>query len=308
MYIMRNIEAFPKIFTIGQRFIETIFDSSVEITEKVDGSQFAFGKVDGELVMRSKGQMVQWVQDSAGMFAKAISYVKSIADKLPDNIIFYCEYLNSPKHNKLCYGRVPLNNLVLFGIMMKVDGEEGMQIVSEHSSLREFADNLKIDCIPLVYSGEIKSIDEIKELLNRESYLGKAKIEGVVVKNYNQHMYVGGVEFPVMTGKYVSEEFKEVMNMSKGHNSNPWIDFKNSYKTEARFDKAYQHLRDNGLITSSPKDIGAIIKDVMTDVEAEEKENITNFLWSYFGKDLLKSVADGVPVWYKNKLLESTNK
>jgi tRNA-dihydrouridine synthase len=190
--------------------------------------------------------------------------------------------------------------------MMEVDDEETMQIVSEHSSLKEFAEHLKIDCIPLIYSGEIKSTDEIKELLNRESYLGKAKIEGVVIKNYNQKLIVGGIEFPVMSGKYVSEEFKEVMKMHTGNKSNPWVEFKHSYKTEARFDKAYQHLKEDGLITESPKDIGILIKEVMADVEAEEKENITNFLWSFFGKDLLKTVADGVPMWYKNKLLESS--
>jgi len=48
------INAFPKIFAIGTDYISNIFDDEVEITEKIDGSQFAFGKVNGELFMRIK--------------------------------------------------------------------------------------------------------------------------------------------------------------------------------------------------------------------------------------------------------------
>lgn len=41
------IKAFPKIFALGTQYTEGIFDSEVEITEKIDGSQFNFGKIEG---------------------------------------------------------------------------------------------------------------------------------------------------------------------------------------------------------------------------------------------------------------------
>jgi hypothetical protein len=50
------IKAFPKIFAIGQDYIKDIFDGEVEVTEKIDGSQFVFGKLAGELYFRSKGK------------------------------------------------------------------------------------------------------------------------------------------------------------------------------------------------------------------------------------------------------------
>jgi len=48
------ISAFPKIFTLGTDYISDIFKEEVEITEKIDGSQISFGKIEGELYMRSK--------------------------------------------------------------------------------------------------------------------------------------------------------------------------------------------------------------------------------------------------------------
>lgn len=45
--------AFPKILHLGDKAIRDIFDEEVEITEKVDGSQFGFGIVEGELIIRS---------------------------------------------------------------------------------------------------------------------------------------------------------------------------------------------------------------------------------------------------------------
>jgi len=51
-----TMQAFPKIFTIGCNYILDIFKNEVEITEKVDGSQFGFGKINGELFLRRKGK------------------------------------------------------------------------------------------------------------------------------------------------------------------------------------------------------------------------------------------------------------
>ena len=38
-----GIQSFPKIFHIGESMIQNLFKGEVEITEKLDGSQFDFG-------------------------------------------------------------------------------------------------------------------------------------------------------------------------------------------------------------------------------------------------------------------------
>lgn len=114
----RMLKSFPKIFAVGDRHIQKLFDGTVEITEKVDGSQFVFGKIDGELMCRSKGANI--VMDAPEkMFSEAVEYVKSIEEKISDGHVYYAEYLKKPRHNTLAYDRIPQNYLVLFGWSIK---------------------------------------------------------------------------------------------------------------------------------------------------------------------------------------------
>ena len=52
------IHSYPTVFAIGHKMIADLFNGSVVVEEKVDGSQFSFGVIDGELVCRSKGQQI----------------------------------------------------------------------------------------------------------------------------------------------------------------------------------------------------------------------------------------------------------
>lgn len=54
---MSNIlPSIPKIYALGQRWNHGIFEDLVQVEEKIDGSQFSFGFVDGKVECRSKGQ------------------------------------------------------------------------------------------------------------------------------------------------------------------------------------------------------------------------------------------------------------
>ena len=247
------IKPFPKIFALGQTYIIDIFENEVEITEKVDGSQFVFGKINGELLCRSKGTK-QYIDNPDKMFKQAIDYVVSIENILPDNTIFYCEYLSKPKHNTLRYDKVPKNNLVLFGICDITD-----KFISEHDKLKEYAKLIDIDLIPLIYRGKISNIEEVKGMLEKNSYLGGCKIEGIVVKNYDKQFLLGGQPIPLMAGKYVSEEFKEThrSRWGKEEKTKSRLDvFAESFRTKARWNKAIQHLQEKRELENSPKDIG----------------------------------------------------
>ena len=294
------IKAFPKIFALGTDYIKDILDGEVEITEKVDGSQFGFGKLDGELYVRSKGCMLH-IDAPNSMFREAVEYIVSIQDRIPDNTIFHAEYLQTPHHNSLTYDRIPKNHLALFSMS---DATEKFYTFDE---IKSWADKLDIDVVPLVYKGKIDNTDQILEMIGNDSYLGLAKAEGVVVKNYNKPFLLGGQPIPVMCGKYVSEAFKEVhrAGWSGEHTGRgKWETFKEGYKTEARWMKAVQFLRDSGELTESPKDIGKLIARVMQDITDEEQETIKNFLWSEFGKEVLRSSVHGLPEFYKMHLLK----
>ena len=110
-----------------------------------------------------------------------------------------------------------------------------------------------------------------------------------------------------MSGKYVTEEFKEVHNKNwKAENTGKGkLEVAISqYRSEARWNKAVQHLRDDGRLTESPRDIGELIKEVRKDISLEEKENIKDQLWSIFKNDFLGMATSGLPEWYKEKLVK----
>lgn len=72
--------AFPKILHIGNKQISDLFDGVVEITEKVDGSQLGFGKVNGELFVRSKGKE-QDLDNPDMMFEKCCIWFARVVQK-----------------------------------------------------------------------------------------------------------------------------------------------------------------------------------------------------------------------------------
>ena len=292
------ITAFPKIFAIGTDYIRDIFNEPVEVTEKVDGSQFAFGRVKGQLHLRSKGAQL-YTANPEKMFAEGIAYVEQIQHRLPDGIVFYTEYLKKPKHNTLAYSRTPKNHLILFGVMH----------ISQkfYLNIDEYAEMLGIEPVPVLHFGNIGNALELSSMLERESVLGGAKIEGVVVKNFERQFLLGGQPLPLMAGKFVSESFKEVHRERWGaeeKGKSRMEVFFDSFRTPARWEKAVQHLAERGELENEPRDIGKLFKEVHTDIEAEEMENVKLFLWNEFKNELKRRATGGLPEWYKERLME----
>lgn len=302
---MSKIHSYPKIFTIGTDYIRDIFTEEVAIEEKLDGSSFAFGNLNGTLHMRSKGAQLH-PESPQALFKEGMDYIMSLfqAGVLPPNTIYYAEYLKKPKHNVLTYARIPKNHLMLFGLMKP--NEHGIPTfsASRHDLIHEAA-QLEIDVVPQLARCKVPSVDYLKSFMEYESFLGGCKIEGVVVKNYARPFLLGGQPIPLMVGKFVSEKFKEVHRDSWGKENTTkgkWDTFMDSFKTEARWAKAVQHLRESGSLTDTPKDIGLLIREVKQDIEAEEKDAIKDFLWKEFGSDLLRRAVSGAPEWYKAEL------
>lgn len=306
------VHSFPKIMAVGSRPVSSIFEDSVEITEKLDGSQFAFGmlgsKLDSVLCMRSKGAII-YTDAVQSLFAPVVAYVTAIQKKLPLNIVFYGETLHKPKHNTLAYDRVPKHNFALFGIHYLDEDRWGTS-----EDMQEFANILDFDVVPVLYKGYVKyTFDKTKfvqEFLEKESYLGGQKIEGVVIKNYHKQTNIANdIYTPFMSAKYVSEHFKEVHQNRWGSEEKPkgkWESFCNQYLSEARWDKAVIHLKERGLLKESPSDIGMLLKEVNQDITLEEKETIKEFLWSIHKKELLGIATRGLAEWYKQKLVKDT--
>lgn len=294
---MPSLSSFPKIFTIGTSYIVDLLNGSdVEVTEKIDGSQFVFGKINGKLLCRSKGQEI-FPGSQNKMFDLAVARIQEMA--LPEGVVYYCEYLQKPKHNVLEYSRTPKNNLVLYGVQRGVGGE----FVRDREEILYQATHLGIDPVPLLLRGKVSILD-LSRCLEQESYLGGQLMEGVVVKDYSRQFLLGGQPMPLMAGKLVRESFKEIHRAAGNPSSarSSWDTYKESYRTEARWEKAIQHLRDDGKLLGEPADIGPLIKEVRRDITEEAKTEIMAFLWREFGEELLRKSVAGLPEWYKGRL------
>lgn len=298
------IPSFPKIFALGQIYVTKILSGQIEITEKIDGSAFSFGKLGGQVHMRSKRAVVH-KNMADQMFDKAHDYVLSIQDRLSDGKIYYVEYLRKPKHNTLAYERIPMNGMALYGVSDHTTGA----FVSEYTDLMRYAEQINIDVVPLLYLGKLSTVESLKSLLDRKSFFGNVDIEGIVVKNYQRSMEIADKFFPIMCGKFVSEKYKEQAGgWAKDHtNTGRWELYKQSYRTEARWIKAVQHLRDEGKLKNEPADIGDLIREVQRDITEENRIDIMEFLWSHFGKEVLRISTAGLPEFYKTYLMEGMN-
>jgi hypothetical protein len=291
--------SYPKLFAIGHRALAELLLDDVVVEEKLDGSQFSFGVFNGELKIRSKGVQMH-VDAPEKMFNKAVETVRDLyhASKLHDGWTYRAEYLAKPKHNTLAYDRTPNGYLAVFDINPSEEFYLG------HAAKSVEAQRLGLEVVPLIYSGRIDSIAQFRGMLDRVSFLGGPKIEGVVVKNYSRF----GPDKKVLMGKFVSEAFKEI-HQGEWRAANPTkadiiTALVQTHRTPARWAKAVQHLRERGALTDSPRDIGALIKEAQNDIELECKADIIDALWKYAWPQIARGVIGGLPDWYKEELMK----
>lgn len=293
---MNQVNSYPSVIQLGHKMIADIFSGPVLVEEKVDGSQFSFGNLGGEIVCRSKGKQ-QLLDAPDDMFAAAIATVKTL-DLHPD-WIYRGELLNKPKHNTLVYSRVPQNNIIIFDI------QTGNECYMTPEEKRAEAARIGLECVPVMYEGMVTDFEMLKTFLDRDSVLGGTKVEGVVIKNYSLFTQ----EKKVAMGKYVSESFKEVHGGDWKDRNPSSKDFETilieKYRSEARWQKAIQHLREDGKLTESPQDIGALIKEIPADIKKECEQEIKDALFAHFWSHIARGVTRGMPEWYKDELAKS---
>lgn len=301
----KHLPSYPKIWHVGHRAVQGLFDGPVRVQEKVDGSQISFVKRAGKLYARSKGAMlVEGVTPDDeivcdGMFEAGVRSILDSFGRFPDDVVYRGEYLSKPKHNTLSYERVPVNHIVIFDIQV----EE--QWVQDPKYFHNLASLMGFETIPTCFTGEIASAGELDELMETTSFLGGTTIEGVVIKAHDRMTPFGDPMF----AKYVSEAFKERHSKDwKQRNPRGKDAIANLiavYRTDARWEKAIQHMRDAGKLENDARDIGGLMKELAEDFITECKDEVLEELWKAYGKQVVRGIQGGFPEWYKRRLMES---
>jgi hypothetical protein len=74
-------------------------------------------------------------------------------------------------------------------------------------------------------------------------------------------------------------------------------------RTEARWRKTIQHLRDDGKLLNAPQDISPLLCELKADLEREEGDFIKEQLYAHFIKQIKGGVTAGFPEFYKSLLV-----
>jgi len=293
---MSQIPSYPSIYALGHRAVADLFaGDEVVIEEKFDGSQFSFAALDGVLHCRSKGVAIE-IAAPDKLFAAAVEHVRSVFPLLRPEHVYRCECIARQKHNVLTYDRVPAGSLVLFDV--ELPGQNFM------TPEQKYDEAMRLGIEPHQQLGRNYggAVADLEGLLNRTSSLGGCKIEGVVVKNYARF----GIDKKILIGKFVSPEFKEK------HQQQPAKPGKADHlalliaelRTEARWRKAVQHLRENGVDVGIPEAIGPLIREIQADVLKDETAFIQERLLAAFQREITNGIVRGFPEWFKQQLAE----
>lgn len=296
-----TISSYPSIYALGHRALgEGFLDRDLIVQEKVDGSQFSAMWTGCGWSYRSKGVQVH-KEDAPDLFRPTIKHFEALNDLaltlFGAGTVLRGEAFKSERHNTLKYGRVPRGHFVLFDI------ETLGQYFCPPAKASEFADKLSVEPIRTIHIGRV-TLDMIQEWLNEESALGGTKLEGVVLKPAAYDLF--GPDKKLLIAKMVRPEFKEengaawkIANPGRGDVVDGLIQ---RYRSEVRWKKAVQHLRDAGKLTQSPQDIGPLLAEVKRDIEKEESDEIAQVLLKRFLPDILRGSTGGLPEWYKDEL------
>lgn len=283
-------------YNLGHKALNDFWDGGdIIVQEKIDGSQFSFGVINGGLFARSRGQRID-LDNPDNLFQEAIDTIlaKYPTGCFPDGYVFRGEYLKKPKHNTLKYSRVPENHVILFDI------DIGDQDYLPPEDVQDIANDLNFEYVPTWRIYKRPHGEDINTWLEEISILGGVKREGIVFKNYR--LFDRGKK--VLMAKYVNPEFREQHQKSWPKSGSEFIidEIVNYYKTDARWKKAIQHLHESGELQQAPQDIPNLMREVSEDIYAECEDEIKEFLFKHFWKQISKGVTRGLPEWYKEYL------
>jgi len=259
------IKYYPSIETLEKKNLVAHSNDKYYIEEKIDGSQLGFMLNNNELCIFNRKKVLT---EPSGIYDKQLLMLPLIKDKLENDLIYFGEAINSLKTNVVVYQRIPKFYFILYDIYSLIDKRW-----FTYCEKKNCADKIGLECVPLLYeeindanadanSAYDKCLEFIKKIENGEleSYLGGVP-EGVVIKR-------SGAKF-----KMVSNQFKE--RHVKKQKKIVWLisDFLKyvgeQFNTEARFQKAYQHLREDGIQITLINIVNELDKDLYKEYEKE---------------------------------------
>ena len=310
---MQNTKAYPSIATLNIKSTRSWLEGDnykYYIEEKIDGSQLSIiVDNDGKLSFYNKNKRA----GTNNSFEKAITMLSFKYDGkniLNPNYIYHGESVCRIKHNVCAYERTPKNYFILYDIFDNT--------LNEYVSLdvkRLEAERVGFELVQILYQNTDPNQNPyeicnklINDIENEEikSVLG-GTIEGIVLKH---HAFIEKDKCVSSKLKLVTTNFKERHTVKQPKAELSADEFLtslgNSFCTEARFHKAYQHLVESNSINpesirNSDKD--KIIMELNSDFDKEYKGELKELLYTEFSPLLKKLAREGAGNWYTKTYL-----
>lgn len=268
------------------------------IQEKVDGSQFSF-TLDDELKFYNKKKEIS----KNVIFATTIDSITLLSStvNLNPDYVYHGEAIRKQRHNVISYFRAPRHHFILFEIYSKSHG-----YLKLDECQRE-AERLGLEMVQTLYQNKDPQITpvskclEIIDLIEQnkiESCLG-GKIEGIVFK----HLHAKKQSKIVATKlKLVTRQFKESVP-GKLHGPSFIESIVSKYKTEARWRKSLQHVREYLPAESKNDDIRReFMIELKADFVKEHETEVKNLLWEHFIGEIISRISQGSENWLMDVL------
>lgn len=341
----KPISQYPKSERITKANVDKLMSDDVvdvRVELKTDGSNFAFRRHDdGTVSCMSRTVAIENYtlnKSMQVMFSETLEKIRSISDKLDTKYTYRVEWLNN--HNKIKYDKLPYLKMVLIDVQ-DADTDEylGYDVVVAEAT------RLGLSAVPLLWRGkptmdmyllfetmlQQKTFCDYDESSgNPPNFLG-VQYEGIVVKGYLRPVD-GASDYPVFIFlKMVSPDYDELNHVKLNYHSGPGITTQlgNALRSTVKYEKAYQHLRDSGVLTMTPADIPDLANAVKEDIISENRDFImeamyntvkngltvdehssTTFvetlkqqLWDKNINALLKKATSDIGKWYKRDVL-----
>ena len=285
------MHSYPSIYNLGHKAVADIFLDPVVVQEKIDGAQFSFGLYEGHGYKARSHKMDIDVDNPVKQFAVAVEYTKTLP--LLANRTYRAEVV--AQSNILKYQRQPKGSLILFDI-----NDYGEEFYLRPEVVVVEAHRLGLEYVGALYEGMVSNYEDLKGFLDRESILG-GPVEGIVIKNYHRF----GVDKHPLFAKWVRDEYKEAHKREWKAGPSVLEQIVATLRHERRWEKAIEHLRDEGRLQEAVQDIGPLIREVQDDILKEEVDWIKDKLFENAKKNILRGVSAGLPEWYKDKLVRS---
>lgn len=266
------------VLNVGDRIV---------VQEKLDGANASVRVIDGKVHAYSRNTELSEDNTLGGFYNFAMEHV--MFKYIPEDVILFGEYLNPHKVKYPDYQK----QFFLYDVY---NVRTGMYEI--FSSVKVFANALKLNLIPVLYEGEYQSFEHLQSLVGQTKLggvlNGEETGEGIVVKNPDYVDRFGNQLFV----KLVTDSFREVQKQKAPKDPNKEATqeqvFVSQVVTEPRVEKFLHKFVDEGILDEhyGIEDMGTILKNmnqrIYDDVLEEESDMLPE---EYDVKQLRKAIS-----------------